>query len=194
MLPYQLLKHSMAGQSFTWLHAKSCLVTCSVTATVPHIEQPAQGTGNQHHLVAASQYKLSWLFPLLGQSSSFTSPLPQVELPALLSVDLVHCEQAASEAVAAAGGKLQLLQGELVATSFFDTLAREIDEHLQVQAAACQLGCTMQDCLLSIAEERSMSTSDTAWQSLLCHVRMLTQVSAALDHCLCPAIYDHPSP
>lgn len=56
----------------------------------------------------------------------------QVYLPALLGVDLLHCERQAGEAVAASGGELQLLQGELVTVSYFDTLAAEVADSLQV--------------------------------------------------------------
>ncbi len=58
----------------------------------------------------------------------------QVDLPALLGVDLVHCERQAGGAVADSGGSLQLVQGELVATSYFDALAAEVADSLQASA------------------------------------------------------------
>ena len=58
--------------------------------------------------------------------------LLQVDLPAQLSVDLVHCERAAQQAVAESGGALRLLQAELFSSSYFDNLAAEINEVLQV--------------------------------------------------------------
>lgn len=56
----------------------------------------------------------------------------QVDLPAQLSVDLVHCERAAQQAVAESNGALRLLQAELFTTAYFDNLAAEVDEVLQV--------------------------------------------------------------
>lgn len=56
----------------------------------------------------------------------------QVDLPAQLSVDLVHCERAAQQAVAESNGGLRLLQAELFTTSYFDNLAAEVNEVLQV--------------------------------------------------------------
>ena len=56
----------------------------------------------------------------------------QVNLPAQLAVDLLHCERAARQAVAESSGQLRLVQGELIAAEYFDNLAAEIDEILQV--------------------------------------------------------------
>ena len=56
-----------------------------------------------------------------------------MDLPALLGVDLVHCERQAAAAVAAGGGALQAVQGELITQGYFDNLAAEIDELLQVR-------------------------------------------------------------
>jgi hypothetical protein len=47
-------------------------------------------------------------------------------------VDLVHCQQQATEAVAESGGSLQLLSGDLIAATFFDTLAAEVADTLLV--------------------------------------------------------------
>jgi len=55
-----------------------------------------------------------------------------VDLPPLLGVDLVHCEREAGAAVAAAAGAMRLVQGELVTDAYFDGVADEIDETLQV--------------------------------------------------------------
>ena len=57
----------------------------------------------------------------------------QVDLPALLGVDLVHCERQAAAVVAAGGAALQAVQGELITQGYFDNLAAEIDELLQVR-------------------------------------------------------------
>lgn len=60
-----------------------------------------------------------------------------MDLPALLGVDLVHCERQAAAAVAAGGGgALQAVQGELITQGYFDNLAAEIDELLQVRPGA----------------------------------------------------------
>lgn len=56
--------------------------------------------------------------------------IPLVELPAAVGVDLVHCQQQATEAVAESGGSLQLLSGDLIAATFFDTLAAEVADTL----------------------------------------------------------------
>lgn len=56
----------------------------------------------------------------------------QADLPAVLAVDLVHCERAAMQAVAGSGGQLQLLQGELLTQGYFDSLSEELDDLLQV--------------------------------------------------------------
>lgn len=53
-------------------------------------------------------------------------------MPAVVGVDLVHCQQQAAEAVAESSGALQLLQGELIATVYFDTLAAEVADSLKV--------------------------------------------------------------
>jgi len=58
----------------------------------------------------------------------------QVDLPPLLGVDLVHCEREAGAAVSAAAGAMRLVQGELVTDAYFDSVADEIDETLQVAA------------------------------------------------------------
>jgi len=55
-----------------------------------------------------------------------------VNLPAQLAVDLVHCERAAQQAVTDSNGQLRILQGELITVEYFDNLAAEIDEILQV--------------------------------------------------------------
>jgi hypothetical protein len=56
----------------------------------------------------------------------------QVNLPAQLAVDLLHCEHAAQQAVAESNGQLRVVQGELITMEYFDNLAAEIDEILQV--------------------------------------------------------------
>ena len=55
----------------------------------------------------------------------------QVDLPAALEVDLVHCERQAAVAVEQSGGRLQRIQGDLITGSYFDNLALEINEILQ---------------------------------------------------------------
>ena len=71
---------------------------------------------------------------LLQPLSKYETLKPsQVDLPALLGVDLVHCERQAAAAVVAGGGALQAVQGELITQGYFDNLAAEIDELLQVR-------------------------------------------------------------
>ena len=48
-------------------------------------------------------------------------------------MDLLHCERAAQQAVAESNGELRLVQGELITVEYFDNLAAEIDEILQVR-------------------------------------------------------------
>lgn len=57
--------------------------------------------------------------------------LPVVELPSLVGVDLVHCENAAQEVVRDSGGEVVLAQGELFANKYFDMVADEIHQELQ---------------------------------------------------------------
>ena len=47
-------------------------------------------------------------------------------------MDLLHCERAAQQAVAESNGQLRVVQGELITVDYFDNLAAEIDEILQV--------------------------------------------------------------
>eukprot|EP00208_Stichococcus_sp_RCC1054_P002944 CAMPEP_0206143160 /NCGR_PEP_ID=MMETSP1473-20131121/19532_1 /ASSEMBLY_ACC=CAM_ASM_001109 /TAXON_ID=1461547 /ORGANISM="Stichococcus sp, Strain RCC1054" /LENGTH=146 /DNA_ID=CAMNT_0053538447 /DNA_START=291 /DNA_END=727 /DNA_ORIENTATION=- len=65
--------------------------------------------------------------------------IPIVDLPAALGVDLLHCERQAHAAVAESGGSLQVVQGELIATSYFDALAGEVADSLQ-EAGALRVG------------------------------------------------------
>jgi E3 UFM1-protein ligase 1 len=62
----------------------------------------------------------------------------QVDLPTLLGVDLVHCETAAKRAMAAAEGELQLVQSELCIAAYFEGLAAEVEELLQVGLSCTQ--------------------------------------------------------
>eukprot|EP00955_Chlamydomonas_euryale_P018806 200682-Chlamydomonas_euryale.AAC.1 len=62
--------------------------------------------------------------------------LPLVELPALLGVDLVHCERQARALVQASPGDVFEAQGELITQQYFDGLAAEVNEMLQVWAGA----------------------------------------------------------
>ena len=60
----------------------------------------------------------------------------QVDLPAVLAVDLLHCERAAMQAVAGSSGQLQLLQGDMVTQGYLDALAEEVDDLLQVRGTS----------------------------------------------------------
>lgn len=73
----------------------------------------------------------------------------QVNLPAQLAVDLLHCERAAQQAVAESNGQLRLVQGELITVGYFDNLAAEIDEILQVRLAVSARICACLMCGLS---------------------------------------------
>lgn len=56
----------------------------------------------------------------------------QVDLPAALGMDMVHCERQAQLAIKESKGTLQLIQGELIMQPYFDSLAAEVQETLQV--------------------------------------------------------------
>lgn len=60
----------------------------------------------------------------------------QVDLPTALSVDMIHCERQASLAMEQSKGDLQLIHGELIMQSYFDNLAAEVQETLQVRRRA----------------------------------------------------------
>jgi hypothetical protein len=63
----------------------------------------------------------------------------QVDLPAALGVDLLHCERQAAAAVGESSGRVQLIQGELITLAYFDSLAAEVNDTLQVSPAAAPL-------------------------------------------------------
>ncbi len=63
----------------------------------------------------------------------------QVDIPAQLNVDLVHCERVAADLVAASNGTLQQAQGELLSVKYFDSLAAEVQE-LLTEAGATSIG------------------------------------------------------
>ena len=57
----------------------------------------------------------------------------QADLPAQLGVDLAHCERQAQQAVEQSGASMQIVQGEIITSAYFDGLAAEVDELLQVR-------------------------------------------------------------
>ncbi|KAI8468856.1 MAG: hypothetical protein J3K34DRAFT_294179 [Monoraphidium minutum] len=57
--------------------------------------------------------------------------LELAELPALVGVDLSHCEKQAALIVAESGGAVVEAAGELMTTQYFDALAAEVDDLLQ---------------------------------------------------------------
>lgn len=63
----------------------------------------------------------------------------QVDLPAVLGVDLIHCEKQAQLAIESSNGSLQRIQGDLITLSYFDSLAAEVNETLK----ACLTNYTM---------------------------------------------------
>ena len=58
------------------------------------------------------------------------------DLPALVSVDLVHCERQALEISAEPGSQVRLVEGELLAERYWDGLAGEVDEELRAAGSA----------------------------------------------------------
>ncbi|KXZ55512.1 hypothetical protein GPECTOR_2g1061 [Gonium pectorale] len=57
--------------------------------------------------------------------------LALVELPTIVGVDLVHCERQAAAIVAESAGGVLELQGELITSQYFDSIAVEINDQLQ---------------------------------------------------------------
>lgn len=47
-------------------------------------------------------------------------------------MDMIHCERQALLAIEQSKGALQLIRGELIMVSYFDNLAAEVQETLQV--------------------------------------------------------------
>ena len=58
------------------------------------------------------------------------------DLPALVSVDLVHCERQAVEVAAEPGAEVRLVEGELLTERYWDGLAGEVDEELRAAGSA----------------------------------------------------------
>ena len=58
------------------------------------------------------------------------------DLPALVSVDLVHCERQAVEIAAEPGAEVRLVEGELLTERYWDGLAGEVDEELRAAGSA----------------------------------------------------------
>ena len=75
---------------------------------------------------------LAWYREYRSKMNTSWTRVAQVDLPPLLGVDLVHCEREAGGAVADSAGAMRLVQGELVTDAYFDSVADEIDETLQV--------------------------------------------------------------
>lgn len=56
-----------------------------------------------------------------------------MDLPTALGMDMIHCEKQAKLAIEQSKGALQLIHGELIMQSYFDNLAAEVQETLQVR-------------------------------------------------------------
>ncbi len=57
--------------------------------------------------------------------------LSLVELPTIVGVDSVHCERQAGIIVAESGGTILDVQGDLITSQHFDTIAAEVNDQLQ---------------------------------------------------------------
>ena len=68
----------------------------------------------------------------LATSYSERPGCEQVDLPSALSMDMVHCERQAKLALEESKGAMQLINGELIMQSYFENLAAEVQETLQV--------------------------------------------------------------
>lgn len=62
----------------------------------------------------------------------------QADLPAQLGVDLVHCERQAEKVVQGSNGKTKIIQSEIMTEAYFDGVAAEVSDLLQV-GAMCKL-------------------------------------------------------
>jgi hypothetical protein len=62
--------------------------------------------------------------------------LQVADLPALVFVDLVHCERQAAEIAAEPAGEVRLVEGELLTERYWDTVAAEVDEELRAAGSA----------------------------------------------------------
>ena len=58
-----------------------------------------------------------------------------------VGVDLFHCEKQAAAIVAESHGAVMELHGELLSNHYFDSIAAEIDDLLQVRESACACAC-----------------------------------------------------
>ncbi len=68
-----------------------------------------------------------------GHQSAKGDMHAQVDLPAAVGVDLVHCERQADLAIKSSNGSLQRIQGDLITLSYFDSLAVEVNETLKAR-------------------------------------------------------------
>ena len=55
-----------------------------------------------------------------------------MDLPTALGMDMIHCERQAKLAIEQSKGALQLIRGEVIMETYFDNLAAEVQETLQV--------------------------------------------------------------
>ncbi|BDA42327.1 E3 UFM1-protein ligase 1 homolog [Coccomyxa sp. Obi] len=68
---------------------------------------------------------------ILGAVEESGGRVAMVDLPAVLGVDLIHCEKQAQLAIESSNGSLQRIQGDLITLSYFDSLATEVNETLK---------------------------------------------------------------
>ena len=57
----------------------------------------------------------------------------QADLPARLGVDLAHCERQAQRVVESSSAMLQIIQSELMTDAYFDGIAAEVGDLLEVR-------------------------------------------------------------
>ncbi|GFR49317.1 hypothetical protein Agub_g11343, partial [Astrephomene gubernaculifera] len=89
--------------------------------------------------------------------------LALVELPTIVGVDYIHCERQAAAIVAESSGAVMEVQGELITTQYFDSIAAEINDQLQeagqlnIGELAAQYGLAT-EMVLSVVSSRLGST------------------------------------
>ncbi len=97
--------------------------------------------------------------------------LALVELPTIVGVDYVHCERQAAVVVSESSGSVQEVNGELITSQYFDSVAAEINEQLQ-EAGQLSLGelaaqySMATELVLNLVTARLGTSSECAWALL----------------------------
>ena len=93
----------------------------------------------------------------------------QVDLPTALGMDMIHCEREAKLAIEQSKGALQLIRGEVIMESYFDSLAAEVQETLQVSYSLPKLSMSSGNIIMHGTV--SMSNKSVAATTVRCCCR-----------------------